>query len=217
MKPYPTIGAVLLAAGRSRRMGIHKLGLPLGDATIGSRTLRTLITAPFTNIYVVVHPQDPLKWISEEFHKEPFKPLWNLVPSERAEDGQSQSLRAGMHAAMRDGMEAIVVCMADQPFISLKQIQHLINKSIGLNEGKDYYAFTINGELRPPVLFSNRVFSILDGLEGDEGARSIIKSGVVQGSLMEWNVPDWYLDIDTPKDYTSAMLKWNSLSPMKGA
>src|SRR5881628_2112488 len=55
----PKVAAVVLAAGRSTRMGTHKLLLPLDDEPLVRRTVRQVCEAGFDEVLVVVgHEHD---------------------------------------------------------------------------------------------------------------------------------------------------------------
>ena len=100
--------------------------------------------------------------------------------------------------------EAIVILLADQPFIT----EAVINELIQLYEQyqADYISFTNNGIVMPPVLFARSTFFDLLLLDGDEGARKLLRNqsrwkGITQESTTE----KIFFDIDTKEDYLHAI------------
>jgi molybdenum cofactor cytidylyltransferase len=89
----------------------------------------------------------------------------------------------------------IFVC--DQPFISVVHIQSLIKlqQDTGLPMASCYYA----NILGTPAIFHQNIFSELLALEGDVGAKKIIKDRVSE--VAKLHVEEGIVDIDTMDDY----------------
>lgn len=88
------ITALYLAAGNSKRMGEHKLSLPLRNETVGNHGLSVLLTSPFVDyVFVIVQPGDHLNWIT------PANKLFlngkkgKVITCDEASLGQSYSLK----------------------------------------------------------------------------------------------------------------------------
>ncbi|WP_052352870.1 NTP transferase domain-containing protein [Neobacillus dielmonensis] len=198
------IAVVYLAAGMSRRMGVHKLALPLGDTAIGSMLLKKVVTADLGHVFVVVTKTDGLDWFHPSLFQEPLKNNWTAVRCPKAHQGMSHSLKCGLLAADQAKPAGFLILLADQPFLSLDTIQVLLKHFFNrLNEGKNssYIAASFQGIPRPPILFYPSALPRLFQLKGDEGARKLLQGKQLDGVLIECQNPTDFIDIDTMQDY----------------
>ncbi|MBW7461689.1 NTP transferase domain-containing protein, partial [Paenibacillus sepulcri] len=100
-------------------MGETKLSLELSPGiTLGSRALREMRQCGLDSLTVVVRPEDPLLWLYDR--KDYRSPLakYRIVACKEAHLGMSHSIREGLAALLSDEPDAIVVALADQPFIT---------------------------------------------------------------------------------------------------
>ncbi|CAM3926818.1 NTP transferase domain-containing protein [Paenibacillus alkaliterrae] len=174
--------------------------------------LHALSLSPLKEVAVVVHPDDSLTWIkamSEVPGKETLTcmPAVHVVICPEASGGMSYSIRSGLAALMSDGQEldAVVVALADQPFVSERTIIRLIDYW-RMHPELDYVASKAkhNEEtadvLMPPVLIASSMFEALHGLKGDSGARQLFKSSAFQGCGLVVLDEMALHDVDTPSD-----------------
>lgn len=202
----PVVG-VLLAAGNSRRMGTNKLALPLGNVTIGSASLEAALSSTLDHVIIVQKKEDEASWVCSAFLK---KENWSQIVCEDASHGQAHSLAAGLKAVEEMEAEAAVVLLADQPFIDFGLIDQLIETY--KKTGAPFVASRFNGTPRPPVLFSSRLFPLLQGLRGDKGAGNLLKqpSFAKKGIMIDVETARSFFDIDTKHDYEKAVRRrWN--------
>ncbi|WP_017436121.1 NTP transferase domain-containing protein [Saccharococcus caldoxylosilyticus] len=192
---------IYLAAGQSRRMGMDKRSLPFSGNTLGDAALKAAVLSLISHVLVVVPPDDTLTWLAPELAKHKKCTIIRCFDCSR---GQAHSLRCGIKRAMQMQAEAIVILLADQPFIT----EAVINELIQLYEQyqADYISFTNNGIVMPPVLFARSTFFDLLLLDGDEGARKLLRNqsrwkGITQESTTE----KIFFDIDTKEDYLHAI------------
>lgn len=91
--------------------------------------------------------------------------------------------------------------LADQPLISIV----LIDTFVSLFENHSsapYISSFYQGIARAPVLFSKQMFSSLDKLQGDQGARKIIRqNGPGNGMFYECTDASFFMDVDTKQAY----------------
>lgn len=123
------IPAIYLAAGQSRRMGVPKLTLELSSSnTLGSLALRALLASGLQHVYVVVQPTDDLSWLPADLlvlASAPAGPL-HIVACDDAAQGMAHSLRAGLAAAVDDSTRAVLIALADQPFVQPRMFKELL-------------------------------------------------------------------------------------------
>lgn len=194
------ITALYLAAGNSKRMGEHKLSLPLRNETVGNHALSVLLTSPFLNyVFVIAQPADRLNWVSTANRLFLNGTKGKVITCDEAFLGQSFSLKKGFKAAIEQQAEKILVCLADQPFISHEMIYKIVTTPL-LPPDK-YVASTHNDVYKPPILFHKSAFSEINKLEGDIGARKILKDGILKGRKIEFSEYKYFIDIDTKNDY----------------
>jgi molybdenum cofactor cytidylyltransferase len=183
------IAGILLAAGGARRFGSQKLvqsfeGQPL------VRHAAAVLAAETDRLVVVVGTDAAAVRLAVD----DFRP--QIVHNEDWSGGLSTSLRRGIDALAPD-VDAAVICLGDQPRIDRSVIRRVI---AAWREG----AFPIvsaryRGTRGHPVLFDKSVFSELERLEGDAGARMLIERDAARVAYVnvDANVPG---DVDSPSD-----------------
>lgn len=129
--------------------------------------LRALGEAPVDETVVVVG--DDAKKLREVC--EPYGV--RIVKNSDWREGQSTSVRVGL-GALRPEARAVVVMLADQPLVRAGAVERLVR---AFEEGAKIAVATYGGKPRNPVLFSKEAWPLLEAeLEGDEGARNVIRS-----------------------------------------
>ena len=114
-----------------------------------------------------------------------------MVVCEQWADGQSASLQAGV-AALGD-VEAAVITLGDQPFISAEVIAGVLD-----HRGRHLAVrATYDGDPGHPVLLERRLLDHVSELDGDTGARGLLEGDHVY----TWEVGRLCdpTDIDTPE------------------
>lgn len=196
---------IYLAAGKSSRMGVSKLNLPLGGQPLGSRAFQSALESSLDITIAVTRPNVSQHWLTSI----PRQTGWLINECLEAEEGQSASLKSGVRIASDMGADGLVVLLGDQPFVTSSMINQLVWTFYRFPK-LPYLAFSNRGILKPPVLFSKCLFPRLLELKGDQGARALIR-GELKGKGMEIERTDeFYLfDIDTKEDYVTAVELFN--------
>jgi molybdenum cofactor cytidylyltransferase len=196
------VGAVILAAGESKRFGRIKQLLPLGGKPLLQHVIDTAELAGFSRIAVILGSN------GEEIRKairtgEKTKVIINT----HWEEGQSSSVRAGVVCLEKD-CDAIIFLLGDQPFVT----RELIHKEIQIFESTKAHivAPKFGGHRGNPVLFSKGCYSDLKNLEGDGGGRQIFDKHSV--TEFEYPIQVENRDIDTAEDYKDAEITLNARS-----
>lgn len=173
---------VLLAAGHSHRFEGDKLSEPFLDKPLAYHVVTALENVPFLTRIAVVS-NTGLDFGALGYQVEP-----NPDPSL----GQARSLCHGVTVAKEAGAEAVLVALADMPRVTAAHVYRMFDAADGAGT---IVASSDGVQPRPPALFGRDMFDDLLDLEGDEGARQLIKRGhhVVTS-------PAELVDVDTRAD-----------------
>lgn len=178
---------ILLAAGSAKRFGSNKLLHPLDGEPIALRSARAFVAA-LPGAIAVTRPDSPLKPRLERLGL-------RVIECTRAEEGMGASLAAGV-AACGDAA-GWVVALADMPFI--RSATHAtIARAVA--QGADLVAAGHRGERGHPVGIGRRFRDHLLALEGDAGARHLVRAHPQLLQVIECDDPGVLRDIDTPAD-----------------
>ncbi len=190
----PKIGAVILAAGQSRRMGpANKLledldGKPMvrhvADAVLASGFERTL----------VVTGHDAAR-VEKALSSLPV----SFAQNDDFASGLSASLKVGIKQALQTSpnLDAVIVCLGDMPRITADHLKAL-KDAFDPSQDHRIVVPTHLGKRGNPVIWGRDFFDDIMGLKGDVGARSLI--GQYEDSVIEvpLDTDAIFLDIDTP-------------------
>lgn len=192
-------------------MTVPKLTLELAPGScLGEIALTEMLAnQQLDTISVVVRENDGLKWIprSERARRGGGAEL-RILPCKQAALGMSYSLREGLTDALSLEPGAIMIVLADQPFITSDLLDSLIS-AYRAQPDLDYVACTGDRMAMPPALFAPSMFDALGELEGDAGARKLLASTDYRGLLVPVSSSDVFADVDTPSDLKEARRYWN--------
>jgi molybdenum cofactor cytidylyltransferase len=121
--------------------------------------------------------------------------------NERPDTGQIGSIKQGLSAIINRPVEAVVVWPVDQPHVSVRTVEILIEE---YRKGHASVVLpTHQGRRGHPVLFGRSVFDDLLNAPMDLGARAVVRTQQKEGRLVEVPVVDAAVleDIDTPEAY----------------
>lgn len=188
---------------------------------LGGIALHALLQCRLDRVAIVVHPQDPLYWISPEVKARLAHPesAVRIVRSERAEDGMAYSLRSGLEylLSFRPGEpDAVAVVLADQPFVDEEHLNRLLG-CYRSQPGLDFAASAKEAGdgtsvLMPPVVLSRAMFEAVRELEGDAGARKLLALPRFKGSSLAPGANDILFDVDDPADLERAVERFASFA-----
>lgn len=188
----PRIAALVLAAGRSTRMGTaNKLLAEVGGSPLIARAVDAALASRARPVVVVTGHEAERVLAALGGRKV------TVVHNPDYAAGLSTSLRRGIDALPRD-IDGALVCLADMPLVSGATLDRLIG-AFSPPEGRAICVPTWQGKRGNPVLFASRFFAEIRALAGDVGARHLI--GDYAELVAEVAVPDESVltDVDTPE------------------
>jgi molybdenum cofactor cytidylyltransferase len=186
------VGAIILAAGMSKRMGQPKLLMSLKGKPLFRYPLEQAIRNQLSPICLIGGKH------MQAFQMEATD-LQNVeyIDNPNYEKGMSTSLKKGIKN-MKGRSDAAFIFLADQPFVPDKVIQIMIQQF-----GKDTRLVRpqYQGNFGHPILIDNSLYDEFLKLEGDQGGKEIIKKYKNETRILSFKDSIWGMDIDTEEDY----------------
>jgi molybdenum cofactor cytidylyltransferase len=184
------VGAVILAAGASTRLGQPKQLLTFRGETLIYRAVRAATEAGCDPVLVVVGET------GDAIRRELQSTSATFMENPHWQRGPGTSIRCGLEH-LPDSVDAVVVLACDQPFLDAS----IVRKLIDAHEvtGKPIVASSYADTLGIPALFHRAKFEQLVGLPDAMGAKSLItrQPDHVASIAFEGGA----IDIDTPEDF----------------
>jgi len=200
------ISGILLAAGESKRMGKPKLLLNLGKSNIINTTIENLLKSKiFELILVLGHEAQKLERSLSSQDKR-----IKLVTNKNYKEGMSTSIKCGVLTASKDS-EAFLIALGDQPLISPKIINRLIEKYQTSGLG---IVTVMHQSLRGhPVIISKKYVQEMLSLNGDIGARDLLKKHLDDTASINIESSEEFFDIDRTQDYEELKKIYDRIIP----
>ena len=191
--PRPGVAAVVLAAGRSSRMGArHKLLLPGRDGKpMVARVVDALLGSPLRPVLVVLGHR-----AAEVEAALANRPVMRVHAADW-QSGLAGSLRAGI-AAVPAEAHAALVCLGDMPLVTPRTVSRLLD-AYDRDEGRLIVVPTFGGQLGNPVLWDRRFFPDILALSGDRGARPLLDRFAEHVATVAMDDDAVLRDVDTPE------------------
>ena len=190
-----SIGIIILAAGASTRLGQPKQLLIYKGNSLIFNTVEIAVNSGCSPIIVVLGAYADL--ILPEISNFPVK----IVENSNWQEGMNTSIRAGINLLQttQEIIEAVIIMVCDQPFLSTNLIQKMID--IYYLKSNPIVASEYAGTLGVPALFSSSLFPEMLNLKTDKGAKQIINKYASQVITVDFPIGE--IDIDTFTDYES--------------
>jgi molybdenum cofactor cytidylyltransferase len=194
------IAVIILAAGPSSRMGQPKQLLMYGDITLLDHCIHVAHGSNATSIIVVVgaQPHSVNPQVSDQTH---------VVNNVYWQEGMASSIRLGIKTVLdvNPSADGAILMVCDQPYVTSLLLNTLI--AAYQTTGKAIVASGYDDTYGPPAFFQKKFFPELLQLNGDVGAKGLIKEHADEVELVLF--PEGNIDIDTLADYQK-FLKANS-------
>jgi molybdenum cofactor cytidylyltransferase len=186
------IGAVVLAAGESKRMGFPKMLLPFRGKPILSVVLRTIIDSGIDYIIVVLgHRHEMLIPIIEPT-------IADYCINHHYHQGMLSSVLCGIKR-LRQQTDAIMIFPGDQPLISVESVK-LLTDNYNKTD-KEIIIPVYQGRRGHPVLIGHSLVGEIEKLDPETGLRGLSLEYPYAVLEVETNDPGIVKDFDTYEEY----------------
>lgn len=193
------VGAIVLAAGASTRMGTPKQLLDCHGQPLLVHTVEALLASPAWPVIVVLGA-----------FAEQIRPVLARLPVLAVEtpawpEGMAAAIRTGVTTLQQfsRAMDAALITVCDQPAFAPGVVTRLL--AAQRESGCSIVAARYGGHPGTPALFLQPHFTSLGALTGEQGARSLLGGETAPVAHVE--VPELAFDLDTPGDYAALLAK----------
>lgn len=186
------IGGVVLAAGASRRLGTPKQLVSFRGEALVRRAAYAALGAGADPVAVVVRSGDGL--VADALADLPVE----LVENASAACGMASSILAGVArlGASAPDLGALLLLTCDQPLVDAAYLETLVHA--WRRTGRPIAASEYGGLQGVPVIVSAELLPELLALEGDTGARAVVRRDPAR--VLAIPFPDGAIDVDTAAD-----------------
>jgi molybdenum cofactor cytidylyltransferase len=194
------VHGIVLAAGRSSRMGRPKAALQLGPdgPTFAAAVVRTLRAAGLARVVVVAgaHPAEVRAAVPVMAGVEVIEhPDWT--------SGQLSSLLAGLAVLDTPALEAVAVTLVDVPLVRTATVTALL--AAWRATGAPVVRPAIGDRHGHPVIFDRAAFAALRAAPLDVGAKAVIARYRDQVVDLATDDGGALRDVDTPDEYAALL------------
>jgi len=191
--PMKKVAGLILAAGKSERMGRSKALLPFRGSCFLTHVLTEAALSNLTDVKVVLghHAEAILQALPK------IRPRALVNPE--YEDGQLSSLQCGLKHLSSARLDGVMVFLIDHPIIH----RDLVNQLIEAFRRNDAKIVIPSFEYRRghPMIFGAELFNELVAAPFDQGAVSVVRKHQHEILHLEVDEPGVLVDIDTPEAY----------------
>jgi molybdenum cofactor cytidylyltransferase len=189
------VAAIVLAAGRSTRMGTPKQLLTWGQTTLLGEVVNRLSRCAVTEVVAVTGAAREA--VEASLRETPARPVFN---PDFASSEMARSLQVGL-AALPPKTSAVLVALADQPQIEPEIVNSIIQR--WRETQAQVVAPYHKGQRGHPMLFDSALWPAIAQLPPTANPREMLRVAA-HLERVEVNTDSIFLDLDTPADYARA-------------
>jgi molybdenum cofactor cytidylyltransferase len=201
MFPEKQTAGIILAGGNSTRFGRPKQLLKLKGKYLLEHVLNAALESKLNHLILVLghkHQNVLQKLGACSSHSR-----LRVVINHHYLEGQSRSIQAGL-LKIRDAYPSVMFLLGDQPMLESNTIDHMLDRF--RYSDKDICVPVCKGKRGNPTIFNRVMYDQLMAIEGDIGAREIIKANPERVLYVEMEDPLCFFDIDSQKDFEDLQL-----------
>ena len=186
------IGAIILAAGSSSRLGKPKQLLIFENESLLEKAIRAVQNADLHQ-YVVI-----LGGNADEIQSKIDLSSLKVLINHEWSSGMASSMQLGLRYLIENyNLEAVVLLLCDQPHTNAGILNSIIKRY--KEAGKGIIASKYKETFGVPALFDKAYFGEMLSMKSSEGAKKIIFSHLEDTGSVDFPLGE--IDIDTPEDY----------------
>ncbi len=196
-KSAPTIAAIVMAAGRSRRMAPHNKLLVADKAgkPMIARVVDNVLSSNARPVLVVTgHQHEQIE------HALGGRPVRYIHAADYAQ-GLAESLKAGI-ASVPPECAGAIVCLGDMPLVTGRMIDRLLS-FYDPDEGRKIVLPTFRGKQGNPMIWDRSYFGEILAIAGDSGARFLVGKHAEAVAEVEMADDAVLRDFDTTESLTT--------------
>ena len=196
------IPAIVLAAGRSSRIGRLKANLPVRageNETFLTQIVRTLMSAGIDDVVIVLGYE--MEAVLSNFRESGLSA--RFVENPDYASGQLSSLVAGLRVVDRPGVAATLVTLVDVPFVSEATVRAVVERYRGTHAR--IVRPMRRGRYGHPLLVDRSLFDQLRRADPNLGAKAVVRAHATPEGNVEVDDDGAFADIDTPEEYQRAL------------
>lgn len=194
-----SISAIILAAGKSTRMGTQKLCMPIGEHTILEQTVDNYLGSKVDEIIVVIgHEAQRVRQLIAG------KPV-TIVYNSNYDKGMSTSIASGLQHVKRS-IQNVMIALGDQPYIRSDIINLIIETHKSSRKGIIVPVY--KGNRGHPAIFNMSYKEELLQLEGDTGGKQITDRHPDDVFEIDVEFEEIIADIDTIDTYNQTISRF---------
>lgn len=188
MKKPVKVGAILLAAGASRRLGYPKQGAVIEGESLLARSARLALEGGCDPLRVVLGFDAPRigallgPWLEDD--------RLDVCIHEGWEAGMGTSLAYGARCPWPEDLDGVLVMLCDQIHLDGAHLARLLEAF--RQDPCRRVASAYEGVLGVPAIFPVQDLSALTALKGDQGARKLLR----EENVVACDWPEGALDLD---------------------
>ena len=191
------IAAIVLAAGKSERMGRSKMNLPWGETTVVGQVVKTLVQAGVDEIVVVTggaknEVESALNALPSDL---PLRTVFNP----HFDNGDMRlSFTTGL-SLLDDRVEAALFTLGDQPQVEVEVIRSILTEFKTINAPLIVPSYKLHRG--HPWLIARPLWSAVLNLREPKTLRDFLNEYSFDINYIEVETDSILLDLDTPGDY----------------
>jgi molybdenum cofactor cytidylyltransferase len=189
---YPSVAAIILAGGKSERLGAPKVLQKFKGIPFFKRIVYSLRKAGIENIIMVLgHKADILlPHVQKEKN-------FSVIINEKYEEGQFSSLKAGIQT-LDFSITGVLICLIDQPHLEPAVYSSILKHARG--SSKKILIPTYQGQGGHPIYIPSWIFSEIISKPATITLRELIYHFTQEIVRIELNEQGILEDIDTMED-----------------
>ena len=184
-----------MAAGSSVRFGRPKQLIKLRDKYLVEWVLDAALNSRLQTVVLVLghEHQKIITAVGTKLNH----PKLEVVINRHYHEGQGTSLKTGL-TGVRQAFSSVMYLLADQPMIRSSTIDLLLDHFH--NSEKDICVPVFDGQRGNPTIFKRPIYEEIMMIDGDMGARNIIRDNAAGVLYVDIKDPLCFIDIDSQDD-----------------